>query len=454
MSIVLRPIDLPHFGDLASEPKVPATTYEARCREVFRRSGCDWLVVYADREHFANIAFLSGFEPRFEEALLLLGSHDRRVIITGNECQSYAALAELPNIQVLLAQSMSLMGQDRTRRPKLVDVLREAGISSGDVIGLAGWKYIEPEEREDESSSFFVPAFVVEALRRVAGPAAVIRDITPILMHPETGLRSVIDADQIAVFEWAATRASDALWRIVSGIRENDSELEAVARMGYEGDPLNVHTMFASGAGDGPIVGLRSPGGRRIRRDAGVTAAVGFWGGLSSRAGLVSDHDDEFLKIASVYFAGLITWYENAVIDADGGAVFAAVTESLARGSLRSALNPGHLTGHDEWVHSPIRPGSKERLRSGMPFQVDIIPVPLPSGWALNCEDAATLADKPLRAELKSKHPAAWQRIEERRKFVRHELGIQIPESTLLLSSIPLCLPPFWLAPKLLLACS
>ena len=35
-------------------------------------AGLDAFVVYADREHFANMAYLTGFEPRFEEALLLL----------------------------------------------------------------------------------------------------------------------------------------------------------------------------------------------------------------------------------------------------------------------------------------------------------------------------------------------------------------------------------------------
>ena len=31
--------------------------------------GLDQLVVYADREHSANLSYLTGFDPRFEEAL-------------------------------------------------------------------------------------------------------------------------------------------------------------------------------------------------------------------------------------------------------------------------------------------------------------------------------------------------------------------------------------------------
>jgi len=449
MPVKLCSIELPDFGEEIAKPELSPATYKSRCCELYSRAGCDWVVVYADREHFANIAFLSGFEPRFEEALLLLGPAERRVIVTGNECQPYAQLSKLPGVQVVLAQSMSLMGQDRALRPKLVDVLREAGISTGDTIGLVGWKYLESYEWEIDAPAFFVPVVIFEALRKAVGSGG-IREVTACLMHPETGLRSVIDADQIAEFEWSAARASRALWRILSGTRENESEFEAVARMGYEGDPLNVHLMFASNSG-GSITGLRSPTSRKIGRGDGVTSAIGFWGGLSSRAGLVTDYDEKFLKIASTYFEGLITWYETAKLGVEGGTVFAAVSETLARGGLRSALNPGHLTGHDEWIHSPVRPKSMERLRSGMPFQIDIIPVPLRDGWSLNCEDPVTLADSALRLELKTKYPQLWRRTEIRRRFVGEKLGVEIPESTVLLSSTPLCLPPFWLAPTMLL---
>ena len=167
---------------------------------------------------------------------------------------------------------------------------------------------------------------------------------------------------------------------------------------------------------------------------------------------MIADHDEAFLTTAAAYFDGLIAWYEAADIGVAGDAVFAAVTEALARGGLRPALNPGHLTGHDEWIHTPIRPGSPERIASGMPFQVDIIPTPMRDGWALNCEDGIVFADAPLRAELKARHPAVAERTEARRKFVRDELGIPIRDSILPLSSTPLCLPPFWLASGRLLA--
>ena len=228
--------------------------------------------------------------------------------------------------------------------------------------------------------------------------------------------------------------------------------MEAASTMGYSGEVLSAHVMFASGNSHDPVIGLRSPGGRILRHGDGVTAGVGYWGGLSARAGLIADHDEAFLKIASAYFEGLAAWYEAADIGVAGEAVFSAVRETLARGGLRSALNPGHLTGHDEWVHTPIRSGSDEPVASGMPFQVDIIPTPVRAGWALNCEDGIVFADAALRAELKARHPSVVERIGARRRFARDELGIPIRDSILPLSSTPLCLPPFWLASGRLLA--
>jgi hypothetical protein len=452
MPVTLKQIALPDFGALGPRPVVPASTYAARADAALGRAGVDWLAVYGDREHFGNIMFLSGFEPRFEEAFLVLGQGGRRVLITGNECESYASLAVLPGLTVLLSQTLSLMGQDRTRFPRFSNRLADAGIKPGDSVGLVGWKYLEPEESEDREGSFFVPDAYVSALARAVGRDGNLVEATPVLMHPETGLRATIDADQIAEFEWAATRCSDAVWRVVAGVREGDSEYEAIGRMGYAGDPLNVHTMFASAAPGAPLVGLRSPTGRRLKRGDGVTTAVGLWGALSSRAGLLDRDDASFLKTAKAYFEGIVAWYATAEIGVAGADLHAAVAEALAHGGLRSTLNPGHLTGHEEWVHSPVRPGSAERLRSGMPFQVDIIPTPLPAGQALNCEDPVTFADADLRAELRTRHPECHARIEARRAFMRDELGVDLRLSILPLSSTPLYLPPFWLRPDHVLA--
>ncbi|MDE2383532.1 MAG: Xaa-Pro aminopeptidase [Alphaproteobacteria bacterium] len=451
MPIALRDIRLQPALPQEDQPRIPAAIYAARADAAYQRAGADWLAVYADREHLGNIAHLSGFEPRFEEAFLLLGPGGRRVLLTGNECESYAPVAGLPGLAVLRCQTLSLMGQDRSQNPKLTDVLRAAGLKAGDSIALAGWKYLEPEEGDDPAHAHFVPAAYVRALEQVTGKQGEVRDATAVLMHPETGLRSVIDVHQIASYEWAATHCSAALWQVVSRVCEGDSEYEAIARLPYRGEPLNVHTMFASASAGEPVIGLRSATGRKLRRGDGVTTALGVWGALSSRAGLLDVENDAFLAKAKAYFAGLITWYDTADIGVTGGDLFTAVTAELARAGLNSALNPGHLTGHEEWSHSPVRPGSKERLASGMPFQVDVIPTPMPLGQALNCEDPVVFADAALRAELARHYPAAFARIMARRKLMDETLGVKLKDSILPLSETPLCLPPFWLRPNAVL---
>jgi Xaa-Pro aminopeptidase len=444
MTITLRQVQIPDFGAMPEPPALSGERYAARCDAALAAAGTDWLCVYADREHLANVMFLSGFEPRFEEALLLLGPGGRRVLVTGNECVPYAVISPLPGLEVRLSQTMSLLGQDRSEAPRLTDVLRAIGIGGGDRVGVIGWKYLAAAEWEGEGEPpAFIPAPYLAAIARVAGGVV---DRTEVLLHPEHGQRSIIDADQIAIFEAAAARGSEMVWNVLSRLRPGDSEREGAARMQYRGEPFNVHAMLASGnAATGPVIGLASAGARRIEKGDGVSTAVGLWGGLTARAGLVDDDNDAFVATAAAYFAGLVRWYAVADLGVTGGALHAAVTETLAEGGLRSLLNPGHLTGHEEWSNTPVRPGSDERLRSGMHMQVDVIPTPMRDGWALNCEDSVVFADAGLRAEIAARHPAVWARMEARRRFMRDTLGVTIADAVLPLSSTPLCLAPLWL---------
>ena len=165
--------------------------------------------------------------------------------------------------------------------------------------------------------------------------------------------------------------------------------------------------------------------------------------GLSRRT--ADDSDDAFLDVAAGYFRGLAAWYAVADIGVAGGDIYAHVVEVLGRAGLRPALNPGHLVSYDEWSNTPIRIGGRDAIASGMPFQVDVIPVPQRVGQALNCEDTVAFADESLRLEIQQRHPAAWARIETRRAFLRDKLGVELKPSILPLSNTPLCLPPFWL---------
>jgi hypothetical protein len=447
--VVLRQIPLPEEEAAGPEPPaIAAEEYARRCDVTLARAGTPWVAIYGDREHSANLLFLSGFDPRFEEALLLLGPDRRRVLLLGNEGLIHAAIVGLP-VEIALSQGFSLMAQPRDVAPRLDRVLAEAGLSRGDAVGIVGWKYQTSVETDDPSRPAWVPAVVLDALRRVTGTEP--RDVTTVLMAPGDGLRARNGADQIAAFAWAALRSSQAVFRVLRGVRPGMTEREAAALMGYAGEPQSMHPIVASGAPGEAINGLRSATGRRIAVGDSITCGVGYWGSLCCRAGLGADavEDQFFTAYVRPYFLAQAAWYTTVGIGVAGGEVFAAVDEALAEAGadFRPMLNPGHLISYDEWVHSPIERGSTVPLASGMALQCDIIPTPLPPGTALNCEDSIVLADAALRDELAARHPELWARIGRNRDLMQHQLGLTLRPETLPLSLANAYLPPAWLAP-------
>ena len=449
--MTLRQIALPAAGPLPPAPPLPQAEYERRCEALYGAAATDWVAVYGDREHAANLAFCCGFDPRFEEALLLLGPAGRRVLLVGNEGLDYvAAVAGLP-LETALCQSFSLMGQPRATAPSLLAVLRAAGVGQGQHVGLVGWKYLEPEESEEPLAPAFVPAFVVETLRQAVSPGGAVGDATVHLMHPTRGLRHHNSAAQLARFAESAARASAGVLRVVRQTRPGMSEREAAALYGYTGDPLSCHLMLSAAGGDEPVIGLRSPRDRRLADGDGITTAFGLQGSLCCRAGLLRATPDQSFaeRYVAPYFGAIAAWWGALRVGVTGDELHRAVLAVLEDAPFRPALNPGHLIGYDEWTHSPVRPGSDERIASGMLLQCDIIPTPLPAGHALNCEDTVAVADAGLRAELRASAPELWAQIEARRAFMREALGITLADELLPLSIAPAYLMPFWLAPEL-----
>lgn len=449
MKIELRQVPAPTFSFPQEDvPLIPQAEYERRLKTLYKTAGCDWVAVYGDREHFANLAFLVNYDPRFEEGLLLLGPGESRCLLVGNEGLGYTPIVPVA-VQVMLCQTFSLPGQQRDTAPRLLDVFQEAGIKAGERIGVVGWKYLEADETDDTVTPAFVPAFLVDTLRRLVGGEGAVLDVTAAMLHPERGLRAQNTADQIAAFEWAARACSAAVFNVLSHARPGMSEGEAINRINFAGAPFTMHPIMVSGKGE--VLGLRSAGARRLEYRDAVSTAIGYWGSLCCRAGmLLGEVDDNFFqKIVEPYYRVIATWYRSMSIGAKGGDIFRAVAETFAGSTMRSALNPGHLTSLDEWLHSPIRPGSSEQITSGMVFQVDIIPTPLPTGCLLNCEDTIAIGDAALRADIQARFPALWQRIQSRRRLMIEGLGLQLADEVLPLSDGAAYLPPFWLAHEL-----
>jgi len=201
--------------------------------------------------------------------------------------------------------------------------------------------------------------------------------------------------------------------------------------------------------------GMLSPGDRPIERGDRFTTAFGIWGALTCRAGfVVEDADglpegirDYVERLVGPYFAAVAEWYETIRIGIPGGALHEIIARHLGDPFFGIFLNPGHQIHLDEWVNSPIWSGSTIPLRSGMAFQVDIIPATGSPWFTTNIEDGIALADEDLRTAFATAYPGAWARIEARRAFMAEFLGIRLHPDVLPFSNIPAYLPPFLLRP-------
>ena len=95
------------------------------------RARYDRLVVYADREHSANLSFLTGFDPRFEEALLVIGPDDPPAILVGQRVPRARPAPRRSRCAAHLFQDFSLPMQPRDRSLPLAEILAEEGIGRG-----------------------------------------------------------------------------------------------------------------------------------------------------------------------------------------------------------------------------------------------------------------------------------------------------------------------------------
>src|SRR5437660_1771240 len=208
--VELAEIALPEFGLPREEPTIPAAIYEGRITSARQRAsdaGYDVLMVYADREHFANMAYLTGFDPRFEEALLILAPERTPLLMVGNEDVAYTAISPV-RLQTVLYQTFNLISQPRSSSAPLAEILHDAGATHGRRVGLAGWKYFTAGETPEPDRWLDAPAYLVDTLR---GLGCDVRNAGRLFMDPEHGLRATADVDQLAWFEFAATHSSQGM---------------------------------------------------------------------------------------------------------------------------------------------------------------------------------------------------------------------------------------------------
>jgi hypothetical protein len=448
----LKRIDWPDFGAPAvpADPALP--DYRARLgslRAAMAARGLGAAVIYADREHAANLHWLTGFDPRFEEALLVVTPQQAQ-LFAGNECLPYTAVAPLVaagDIAVAHCASLSLPSQPRGTA-RLADLLA-AAVPAGAAVGAIGWKWFGADEVEDPVTVLDLPAFVADPLRRIAGR---VENVADLMMHPGHGLRARVDAAEIARLEFANHMAAAALRRMVFALREGMTDFQAVQAAGLGGLPLSCHLTFATGARAGQ--GLSSPTGQVLRAGQPVSFNIAHWGANICRAGWLARGEGDLPAVAAGYLGRFVFPYVRAMAGwcalmrpgVAGGAVWAAMRAALPPDPFNVTLNPGHLIGLDEWLSSPIAEGSGVLLASGMAMQMDVIPAH-PVWGSTRMEDGYVLADAALQAELAARFPEVAARCAARSAFMAEVIGIDLPATLLPLSDTCGIVAPFLLDP-------
>ena len=347
-----------------------------------------------------------------------------------------------------MAKRVEDMGANSLCIKDMAGLFAEAGIEPGMTVGVAGWKMFT-SQLEDNSQLFDVPCFIMDGIKKAAGHGA-IKAASHLFIHPGHGARTMVNANEVAHYEFGSALASDCVYRAMDRLAPGMTEMEVAGHMCSLGQPVSVTTICAAGERFGGAVVF--PRNKKIRVGHKFSLTMGLRGGLSSRAAYVAageeDMEDavkDYVEVlAKPYYRAAASWYGTVRIGITGGEMYELVEQVLPKAEFSWTLNPGHLTADEEWMSSPIYSGSDITLKSGMMLQMDIIPGKAGYGGA-GAEDGIVLADETLRKKIQSDYPETWKRFERRRRFMKEELGITLEPEVLPMSDIAGYMRPYLL---------
>jgi len=448
--IELKKVEKP-WKDCSGHP-VPLTdeTIQERVDKVIGRMkerGLKQLVVYGDVEHAGNFQYLTGYFTRFEEGLLIVHEDGQMTLVLGNENLNKASKARI-QANAVHCPAFSLPNQPQTVKKGFNEILREAGLKSGVATGLVGWKMFTGVA-ENRKKLFDFPAFILDGIREVAGGEEFLTNECDLFIG-EGGARTTNNANEIAHYEYGAALASDGILDAMEKLEPGVTEMELGAAMVKAGQRTSVVTIAASG----PRFEKANmfPTNNTVKVGDPISLTVGYAGGLSSRAGYAVSCEEELPeavrdyreRIAAPYFAAYVHWLEEIRIGMTGGELYQKIEQILPKEKYGWSLCPGHLVAEEEWMSSPIYEGSEEALLSGMMLQIDIIPS-LPGYGGVSAESTVVLADHELKEQICRNYPELWERMQKRRDYLIHVLGIRLSEDVL-----PMCSTVAYLRPYLL----
>ena len=296
-----------------------------------------------------------------------MSDRDRPLLVVGNECQGYLTVSPLfveGPLRSERFQPFSLLNQPRDQSRFLREILAEEGSPRG-----AAWA-------ASDGNTSATPSIRTGAMRstcprtssmpsaKLAGRDDVV-NATDLLMHPHHGLRTFCSPSDIAYFEYTNVPrlggdAADALRGAGRHARQRSRHAgwlerraprlphDARDRRQPRARPVRPHRRAGSARG--------SPGEQHL-----VLGQQHLPGGLG-RCGpedLPERARDYVEAFAGPYFEVMAEWFARLRLGTPGGELAALVAEKLPFDRFGIFLNAGHLIHLEEWVSSPIYPGSE-----------------------------------------------------------------------------------------------
>lgn len=428
--------------DFEEYPVIQAEEYRARIGRLLgmaKDDGLTAVIVYGDREHCANVHYLSGYDPRFEETLFLLKMEAVPKLIVGLEGDDYSKISPL-EIDRRLYSGFGLQGQPATDN-NIKDILMECGLKPDDKVGLIGWKtYPEGDYQHGELISD-LPHYLVEAIAAITGRQGM-KNITGYMSDNRSGLRTTLSVDEIVQAEYINAHASRQVYRALSSLQEGISEAEASEFFCINGFPMITYPAMSFGK-ENVSLGLASvQHDKQLRTGDAVSIGLGYRHAMVHRSAFYVRDKEEFLQYLGAgelefyesYYKMLSTWYGQIQIGKKGGEVYRAIESYIEPMGIK--LNAGHQIHTEEWTNSLFFKDSPCEIQSGMAIQCDIIASSQSPYITAHVEDGLIVADADLQARIEARAPRCFARMQERRAFMKDVLHIPIANEVLPLSDI------------------
>ena len=207
-NIVYRKVKQPKLDCTNIPVQLSDETMKERIQKVLTKmsqENYDTLVIYADLEHGNNFEYLTGFLPRFEEALLVINKDSKNYMIMGNENLNKVSKSRIESLAVH-APYFSLPNQPMDNKVSFKEILESAELKEGKKTGIVGWKNFT-SAFEDNAKLYDVPYYVVDTIISIVGKDNV--DNATRLFIGEKGVRCTNNPHDIEPYEFGASLAGD-----------------------------------------------------------------------------------------------------------------------------------------------------------------------------------------------------------------------------------------------------